>query len=681
MREEKGAGLPPTVTRRRFLISALGLGAALAEAGLGIGNPRVASAFPTKELRPNVDQAISPEKAPSAKRFFENIDGFNPAEFSNIAEGLTGFGSDFKDQLAIVGVDPEGWKSGVQVAVETLKKLHLTYNALVSDGTLKDDASKKYFRDGFYELGSACWGVLRIGELWKDKKGELSRILSEYTKIYNNAYKDERDALLGDELFSISAKWTDSHGIYISPSVNLLLPFRNDAKDIADTTPNCPGFARIPEFFLPDMPYKVGTQALANYEVDEQSELGYPRPKKTVLYFADEQTKAEVIKILEKYGLERVVPAMGNLESVHIGGYNPFERKIGLPTQLFSGENFERYREAAEDILIHEVGHALEGSLVRLDDPVLAQRLMAKIRMALAPFRPYPSSSGIFSPDGERVRKDFVDERTGLNLDAIEEDAKKINNATITRAALGKYLRGQGIFYTSTNGDQSGGSLESSSLAFLKKVGRYLKIPDENMLSVLHLRTNPQIQNMSFERFDQFYATLKRSQNPDAPLTGIEKLLFQEIEKNMALYDQPENKDFYPKYVPEKDVKGDRWFKYMLNVILPITLSDLAVNNPDAIRKALFNGKAELTSADRRIDHDLELLVRWVDLTVQSADRELWGDASSKALRQDAEEEGLEINIDRAALNEVRAVVQEIITTLIDRGFALHGPSPVGIAA
>lgn len=545
-------------------------------------------------------------------RFFEDLEGFNPdVSLPEIKSQLAAFGSDFGQELQPFGFQEEEWGKSVETAIATLQRVSSLYRQTGAD---LDERGLAFLKQDFYEVGSAVGTVLLIKKRYKDKKEQLREALQRPVS------PAQGDPVLGNEIWTIFSSWARymSNDRTVSPVVNLL----GAGLGL--------GVAALELRWYRD---KRGPQALPNYSPDLL--LQGLRPKNVEIEAPDPELAKEIMDLLEKYRLNRVVPHLyisdtGDPKGAGSGVFYYNDRTI----ETFFGEgdleSFHRYPQWWKLLIFHELGHAVCRSVSFLQKDSTIFRHRVGLEKVLEYFRPR-SLQRYFQPNGRCASLRDESKTDTANKD---EMARNINEATLIDYAADSFMP-MYIFDVRNF---------LSSLAHIKKP----------------VNTDDFPSGEGYESFSAYFEILQEWCKGKT-LSPIQKAVIDRIAENPELFDAKE-RWFYQ----------DEWYldrrQYFINFVRPHVLIDIGRREPERL-EALVKAELGDSVSWEQAKHLVFSLMEDVRKTdSEFVDNELFAEVFQSYLRKD--DAGVVNEIPERIWRDVGEVVNGILEDLIAEGLA-----------
>ncbi len=684
---DKGITLNSKLSRRNFIRTAAYGTFAVAAAAAGCVAPP-----PVPQPRPEVTSApdvADTEPIVEMPRFFEDIDSFNPDETLPILrEKLTSFAALCSPAIEKhLGTDPEELQASFDNSISVLRRMYEGYRFLNQshDPILKNHTTA--VQDDFYEMGSALYAIDLVYELFKNNPEQFEDRIQRYAAAEYSSTVGYSDMLIGDQIFTMNAAWTDlvpgyfsqnsqPEHRYFSPVVELLAPRRTGSMEVYSDHENdkkpTPGLARLlnkePSI---EYPRKIGVENLPDVRLEFVSDevrqqegvtTDMRQKKGEVAGYKSEQAKRYVEKLLRKYGLERITPIIELLNLPYGGIFmtSGSLRLLQLQERLFEDDNYKKYPLVAEKVTLHELGHAFKFALSYLPTEEY-QQMKARIDAGLEDFRPYTTNAKLFSPPDEIPAAVSF----GAELAEMNEMARVINWSTVTNYGAKEYFQTNWSIALNEH-ESSGLTHETKELLDVFAIG----MPDNWLIREL----NPQDQEQSYSSFSQFYQKIVQN-SLQSPLG---RFIHDEIQKNADIFTTSVTKlDFGYARLNGTNASGAEWLEHLQTEVIPATIAYLVNEKPEEfLTKTKESTVLNSNLDERKIEHAIGLYRKKVTLVKQFADHELLADVFADTLRRKNPDITMSEIIPSPQWEQIERSIADLLQRLKTHGLAHDTQTP-----
>jgi len=473
---------------------------------------------------------------------------------------------------------------------------------------------------------------LRVGEKFRNDPEGFDHALKSPDYSKEEGFKDP---FLGDEIFEIQNPYlTDIFGNiegHWFPSENYLF-------NILD---GCELY-----FYAGNSWYssEKGKKYVMNYKSDPNLKN---RPAQTAINAKDiNGIEEKTLELLRKYRLDRVASSISIFQNPkgHIFGKTDSSRNIGISFSELNEKTFDQYPNTMSTFVYHEVGHALMRLLPYLTDSRLALKHRNKINEICRIFSPFSNLESFFKPQGkyESLLLDFPE-----GMKRQEKAARTLNFAYIANYPSWFYIPFASDVRLLL--EQVDGIIE-------KREKRDVDSKDKGLV-YRFFKDNKEFGEPA-DDLSSFKSYFEKISNGNEVITPFEKLIFEEIRNNVAIFEATE-RTFY-------DIRKN-WGDYTRKNVIPMVVAEVLRKEPEKFWKSLIDTVKD-SKYFKIIKHQVNLLSENLERAVFN--EELFCEIFQSALRR--RDKGIINEISIGVWKEVDETIKGLLDDLISEGLAIN---------
>jgi hypothetical protein len=644
-------------------------------------------------------------------QFYQDIESFDLANLARIQTELEAIGKQLGKCFVEAGFTPEKWQASVDSAMVHLRKIVEGYHEAVAEFAGDEHATtwlKQYGQKHYYELASAIWAVLKVGQQYQHDPQLLAQKVQQYVangfQILDDSVSLESSAFIleKEHTLGITALWSSLQNehtrnlrdAYIDPVIDLFGGLREGDRPQDTLYPeekiniynepgltkryNATGLGRIPMYYLSLLGNPSGSTRIENYQTELDEKTGQLRPQETTIISHDPRAAKLVQQTLEEYGLDRVLPSVETIpHHTQYGSYDTFERSVWLFYNQVMGKAASRdefldvnqyFRSPNIDpltlqyLVTHEATHGVYFNVSHLSGSNVYKAAWL-IEQILKPVRPYANLEFLLEalysqrPPWARIltwQSMAIYSFETLELNAWPSEGVAHLLGSEFRECILSFMRDLNALTSETQRDtapQSGTYSERNAFSSDKTFLSFVSSP-EVMGQTLDKRSLTDWWNMTYAASNQL------------ALTTFERLILDEMNEVMQTIELPQAME---------DSSASSFTRIAERVILPTILTKLVMEKPEVLQAAYEVSLPPDPNLAEIWKHNFQVFMKQLEhILNNTADVELFPEIVANSLRSDKLEvkwdtlpEGFDIDL-------VKQQFQQLIDLLIDNALATN---------